>query len=372
MITERKAIKSKYIFTGLEMLTEKAIIFVNDRIEAIVDNDQVPENIMLYDFQDSIIAPGLIDLQIYGGGGYLFSQELTAQSLHAIADYLVSTGTTGFVITLATNSMEVFRQAASIVRSNPHPAVLGLHFEGPFINPGKKGAHLEQFIKSPSKKEIEELVHDTGDVLKIVTLAPECVDPGYIQLFTDAGIIVSAGHSDATYTQAKAGFENGIRLATHLFNAMSSMHHRDVGMPGAVFLDKQVQASIIADGIHVDYATVAISKQILGDRLFLITDAVEEVKEGSYVHHKQADRYTLPDGTLSGSRLTLLKAVKNCVHHAGITTSEALRMASAYPAKILSMNDRGIIRKDNYADFIVFDGDYELVASFLRGKSLHM
>ena len=346
---------------GYSMLVKDGVIF------DVVLNNSIPADSIVTDCSEQTIAPGLIDLQIYGAGGYLFSNKPSAEALHAMADAIVKTGTTGFMITLATNSKEVFSQAIQVVKANPHPAVLGLHFEGPWLNPVKKGAHIEKFIKKPTTKEVQDLIDEAGDVLKMVTLAPEITGGDIIRLLRKNNIIVSAGHSNANYDEAVKGFQEGVQTSTHLFNAMSSMHHRDTGLPGATFLSDHVMASIIADGIHVDYETIQISKKLMENRLFLITDAVEEVLEGAYVHVKQKDRFTLPDGTLSGSQLTLLQAVNNCIAYAGIPVPEALRMASVYPARLINDEKRGILSPGCRADFIVLDNKLTLLDVYLQG-----
>ena len=356
------------LFTGTEKISGKALIIEDEKIKGIIDRTSVPESAKKIDCEDGFIAPGLIDLQIYGGGGYLFSNAPSAPALKSMIDSLLVNGTTGFFLTLATNSLEIFRQAIKVVKQNPHPALLGLHFEGPYINPVKRGAHLIQYIKRPERKEVEELLKEADGVLKMMTLAPEICNVEIIQLLTDHGVIISAGHSNATFNEAVQGFENGITTTTHLFNAMSPLHHRDTGLPGATFLTKNIFASIIADGIHVDFNALSISKKIMKERLFLITDAVEENKEGMYIHLKQKDRFTLPDGTLSGSMLTLLKAVKNCVKHADIPLEEALRMASTYPAQLINATDTGKIEPGYKADLLVFSKDYQVKYTLLQGK----
>lgn len=359
------------IYTGTEKVTEKALITEDEKIRDITDNGSIPEGATIIDCKDCIISSGLIDLQIYGGGGYLFSNSPTAPALESMINGLLVTGTTGFFVTLATNSLDIFRQAIKVVKANPHPALLGLHFEGPYINPVKRGAHIIEYIKRPEKKEVEELLNEADGVLKMMTLAPEMCDPEIIQLLKDKGVIISAGHSNATFEEAQAGFQNGITTTTHLFNAMSPLHHRETGLPGAAFQTENIFASIIADGIHVDYNTVSISKKVMGERLFLITDAVEEVKEGAYVHVKQKDRFTLPDGTLSGSCLTLLQAVKNCVEQVGIPLDEALRMASTYPAKLIGSKDLGKVEPGYKANLTIFSKDYQPKYAVLNGKVLN-
>lgn len=364
----KKVFLNARIFTGKEMLTGKTLVIEGEKIQAVTANEQLTENPDFIDCSGLIIAPGFIDLQIYGAGGYLFSNDPTPASLRAVADAILNSGTTGFYLTLATNSMEIFSKAITVVKENPHPAVLGLHFEGPYLNPVKRGAHIKEYIKKAEKKEVEKLLKEAGGVLKIVTLAPELCDPEIIKLFRDNGVVVSAGHSNATFKEAVKGYENGVTTTTHLFNAMSSMHHRDTGLPGAAFLSGKAYASIIADGIHVDFNTLKISKKLMGDRLFLITDAVAPVSEGPYQHVEKEDRYTLPDGTLSGSKLTLLKAVQNCVEQVQIPLGEAIRMASTYPAKVMSLANRGKIEPGCEADLTIFSEDYQIKYSVLKGK----
>ncbi|HSV12509.1 MAG TPA: N-acetylglucosamine-6-phosphate deacetylase [Hanamia sp.] len=361
------AFTNAIIYTGTQKIKGKTLLTEDDKIKGILENELIPANAKIIDCKELIIAPGFIDLQIYGGGGYLFSNKPTETALKSMADSLLSSGTTGFYVTLATNSMQIFHEAIKVVKENPHPAVLGLHFEGPYLNPVKRGAHIKEYIKRPERKEVEELLKAADGVLKIMTLAPEMCDPEIIHLLKDNGVVISAGHSNATFAEAVAGYENGITTTTHLFNAMSPIHHRDTGLPGAVYLSKNVYASIIADGIHVDFNALKISKKIMQERLFLITDAVEEVKEGAYVHVKKEDRFTLPDGTLSGSKLTLLKAVQNCVEKADIPLDEALRMASTYPAQVMNLSDRGKIDVGCKANLTVFSEDYQIQGTVLEG-----
>ena len=359
------------IYTGKEKLEGKTLVIEDDKIKEITENDALPASVEKIDCNCLVIAPGLIDLQIYGGGGYLFSNKPSAVALKEMTKALLKVGTTGFCPTLATNSMEIFHEAIKVVKEHPHSAVLGLHLEGPYINPVKRGAHITEYIKRPEKKELEELLKEADGVIKIMTLAPEMCDPGIIKLLKDNGVIVSAGHSNATFEEAIESYKKGITTNTHLFNAMSSIHHRGTGLPGAVYLSKNVYASIIADGIHVDFNTLKISKQIMKERLFLITDAVEENKEGAYIHVKQKDRFTLPDGTLSGSMLTMLSAVKNCVEHAEIPLDEALRMASTYPAKVMSLDDRGKIKPGLKANLTIFSKDFQPKFTVLDGKIIN-
>ena len=358
------------ILNGKEIITGKDILIVNGRIVDLPGKGSFPAGTKVFNCTGNFIAPGLIDLQIAGSGGSLFSDSLSADKLATITESIIRSGTTGFLIVLPTNTFDVYLKAFRIVRENPHPALLGLHLEGPYINPGKPGAHDRSLIRKPDLKEMDELLKEAEGVVKMITVAPEVCDAEFIRFLDSRGIIVAAGHSNATFSDAVAGFAHGVRAVTHLFNAMSQLHHRDPGLPGAAFVTENVYASIIADGIHVDYNMLSIAKKMMGERLYLVSDAVEESWEGSYRHVRQADRFTLPDGTLSGSSFTMMKAVKNCVVNAGIEVGEALSMASYYCAKLINCKDRGLIVPGYRADIIEFDNKFELKRIFISGEEV--
>ncbi len=363
-----KAFTNAIIYTGREIITGKAVLIRNTRIEALIDNNSVPADATVTDCSSNCLAPGLIDLQIAGGGGYLFSSHPTAEALKAITESITNSGTTGFLIAIPTNSPEVYHEVIRTVKENPHPAVLGLHFEGPYISTFRRGAHMKNYIKPPEPDEVKALLSEAGGVIRMMTVAPEVCTNEIIKILNDYGVVVAAGHSNATFNEAIRGYKWGISTTTHLFNAMSQMHHRDPGLPGAAFQTDEAFASIIADGLHVNYNVVSIAKKLMKDRLFLISDAVEQNLQGAYQHVRQADRFTLPDGTLSGSLLTMLKAVRNCVEHVGIPLDEVLRMASTYPAKVIKAPDRGRIEPGYKADLVLFDKDYEVKLVCIEGE----
>jgi N-acetylglucosamine-6-phosphate deacetylase len=346
------------IFTGESIENNKAVLTDHDVIVGIVNASEIPSQYSTEDLKGFTLAPAFIDMQIYGGNGKLFSHDLTVESLKATYEYSLHGGCTHFMITMATNTIEKFVQGFEVVRAyweQGGKGLLGLHLEGPYINPGKRGAHLEACVKTPTVEEVTMLLKKGAGVFKMMTLAPEKCDKAIVDLLQQHNVLVSAGHTNATYQQAMAAFNNGIPAATHLFNAMSPLQHREPGMVGAIMNHPLVMSSIVCDGVHVDYAAVHIAKKVLQQRLFFITDAVAETTSGEYQHLSKGDRYTLPDGTLSGSALTMLQCVKNAVTHVGIALEEALRMAAAYPAQLISDKKLGKIEKGYKADFVVFD-----------------
>jgi N-acetylglucosamine-6-phosphate deacetylase len=366
------ALHNLQIISEGSIVKNKAVLITGDKITAIVDEHAIPENTEKINLQGAFLAPGFIDLQIYGSGGKLFAGTPVVEALELMENDLLQQGTTGFFATIGTNTPAIFEQgieSAKIFREKCKGNFLGLHLEGPYLNPIKKGAHPENLIKKGTLAEVEKWIEMADGVIKMMTIAPELQDQEVINYLHDHGVILSSGHSNATYQQGKAFLNNPIPAVTHLFNAMPQMHHREPGYIPAIFEEKPY-TSVVADGIHVDFAMIRLAKRELGNKLFLITDAVTAVTEGAYHHRFTGDRYVMPDGTLSGSCLTMLKAVENCVKHVGIDLAEAVNMASLYPAQLASLTKKGIIAAGFDADFIVFNENFETLATVFKGNYL--
>ncbi len=363
----RQAFQADEIFTGSETLAGQSILTDNNIISGILPTVSLPKEYSLQSYPGCLIAPAFIDMQLYGGNGKLFSHSLDTESLDATYEYCKAGGCAHFMITMATNSMENFFKgidAAAAYMASGKKGLLGLHLEGPWINPVKRGAHIEAFIKKPTRDEAINILERSRGIVKMITLAPEQCDDEIINLLMENGILVSAGHSNASYSRASHAFKMGVPAATHLFNAMSPLQGREPGMVGAIYDNQNVMSSIICDGVHVDFASVRISKKIMGERLFFITDAVTSIGEGYYHHVFQGDRYTLPDGTLSGSCMTMMSTFKNAVQQAGISIEESLKMCSTYPAGLLKDPFLGRIQVGQHADFnIINKKTLELVSS---------
>lgn len=361
-ISMKKAYAADKIFTGESWKNNSAVIIEDDVVVDVVPINNLAGDIPVVQ-RAPILAPALIDIQIYGASSKLFSEYPSADTLHKMKEHCDKGGTKYFLPTIATNTTEIFKKGIDAVKKywkDGGAGVPGLHIEGPWINKEKRGAHVERFIHAPQKEEVTELLEYGKAVIKMITLAPEICSEQIIELIKSYGIIISAGHSNASYSGAMAAFEK-IHVATHLFNAMSALHHRQPGLPAAIMQHPSVMASIVADGYHLDFTMISLAKKIMGERLFLITDAVTETKTGPYPHEREGDKY-VSNGILSGSALTMMKAVKNCVEHCGIALEEALRMASLYPARVLHLDNKtGKIEPGFRADFVLLDEKLDVI-----------
>ncbi len=362
------------IVTNGTIIPDKAVLVDNGKITGIVSELEIPDAVQKIDLKGAYLAPGLIDLQIYGTGNYFFGGKPSVAALMGMETELIKQGCTGFMATIATNTNDIVEAgiaAAKLYRQQARGAFLGLHLEGPYLNPKRRGAHPGKYIKKATLKEVEQWVEMAGGEIKMITIAPELQDEEVIGYLHRQGIILSAGHSNATYAEARKFINRPVTAITHLYNAMPQMHHREPGIIPAIFEEKPY-TSIVADGIHVDFTMIALAKRELGDKLFLITDAVAENTEGAYPHHFTGDRFTMPDGTLSGSCLTMLKAVQNCVQCCNIPLPEAINMASLYPARLAQLSGKGSIEAGYDADLVVFDDNFKVQSVVLKGGLLIM
>lgn len=358
------AITADRIFTGDEWLENHAVVSGNGIIQSVMPVQDLSPDMPLERYTGNQLVPALMDLQIYGAYGKLLAVYPEPDALVKLNAYCRQGGAAWCMPTVATNSYAVFYQAVDAVRAywqQGGQGVLGLHIEGPWINPARRGAHIESFIHRPSVAQVQELLEYGKGVIRIITLAPEEVSPDVIALILSYGVVIAAGHSNATYAEAVAGFDKGIKAVTHLFNAMSPLQHRAPGLAGAAMDDQRVMASIIPDGYHVDFAAIRIAKAAMGERLFVITDAVTDTETGPYPHQFKADRYE-SGGILSGSALNMLQAVRLLITKAGIEPGEAIRMCSLYPARVMGLAAQmGKIAPGYHASMLIIDRNYSLI-----------
>ncbi len=362
-MSNTKIYLAERIFTGYDMLQEHAVVTLDNVITGIHPLTDMPAGAEIIDFKNTLMAPAFIDIQLYGANKRLLSAYPDAETVKAISAYSKAGGCSHCMPTVATHTYETIFKCIDAVRDYWNAGgqgVLGLHVEGPWISQAKRGAHNPGWIFSPSVQQARELLEYGKGVIKIITLAPEVVNKEVIELVQSYNVVVSAGHSNATYEQATQSFHT-IKTATHLYNAMSALQHREPGIVGAIFDHISVNCSIVPDGYHVSFPAIRIAKKLMGERLFAITDAVTETHEGYYTHTSDGDKYAA-NGILSGSALTMKKCVKNFVEHCNIHTEEALRMCSLYPARVLSMeNELGIIATGRKLNMVVLDNDFNVL-----------
>ncbi|MCX3308923.1 N-acetylglucosamine-6-phosphate deacetylase [Pantoea vagans] len=371
------------IYSGHEVLDNHAVVVADGLITRVCPRESLSADIEQRDMAGAIIAPGFIDLQLNGCGGVQFNDSLDALSIETLETMQRAnekSGCTSFLPTLITSSDALMKRAIETMRAylqkHQHQA-LGLHLEGPWLSKAKKGTHDPALIRLPDAAMVQYLC-DNADVITKVTLAPENAGSDVIRQLTDAGIIVSAGHSNATYEEAKAGFSAGVSFATHLYNAMPTFAGREPGLIGALFDSPDVYCGIIADGLHVHYANVRNAKRIKGDKLVLVTDATapagadisEFIFAGKTIYYRDG-LCVDENGTLSGSALTMIEAVQNSVEHVGIALDEALRMASLYPARAMGVEKQlGSIEAGKIANLTVFTRDFKIIKTLVNGDDV--
>ena len=349
------------IFTGSEWVRDKSIVIEDGRIAKIAPGEGVGA-------QMGFLCAGFIDLQLYGGGGKLFSNQATTECITSTFEEHIKTGTVAFQITLNCSPKNTMSQAIQACKNYQGKGLVGLHLEGPFFNPVRRGAHQEEFVQKPDMTFIEALIAETDGLPTYLTIAPEMFESAVLDRLIQSPIMVSIGHSEASFDQAMGAIEKGISRITHLFNAMSQWQSRALGIVGASF-SSNAWTSIIVDGQHCDFESVKLAKKLNGDRLFLITDAVTNDVSGPYFFSQTDGRFTNDAGTLSGSSLTMQQAVQNCVENVGIPLEEAIRMASIYPAKVANLDqDLGSIEVGKRACFIHFSDDLTIQQVWYDGE----
>ncbi|WP_214227166.1 N-acetylglucosamine-6-phosphate deacetylase [Pedobacter sp. B4-66] len=363
------AIKNcKFFADGLQIIDHNILIDSGEIVK--ISTEEIPNGYEIVDAEGSYLSPGFIDLQIYGSGKNLFSAYPTAETLKQMDLDLLSKGTTSFLACVATNTPEVVNQSVAAAKAYRSEAkgFLGLHLEGPHINAKRRGAHIEKFICKASLDEMKRLLEYADGTVKMMTIAAELQDDEVINYLLDNDIVLSLGHSDANFEQATGAYNMGFKTTTHLFNAMPSIHHRSPNLPAAVFSHPKAMASIIADGCHVDFEIVKMSYRLLKERMFLITDAVTSCDIGPYQHQLLGDKFITPDGTLSGSNITMLQAVQNCVKHCDIPLADALNLASQNPAKLMDLSAKiGNLKVGNRADLVLLSENLDLIKVFAEG-----
>ncbi len=378
-----KAIVNGKIIVENKILEDKVLLF-EEKIVNILDKENVNlnEDVEIIDVKELYVSPGFIDVHIHGSGGKdIMDGDLDA--IKVISSTIAKRGVTSFLPTTMTMDKEEIYKALDVIKQAMGmklcgAKVLGAHLEGPFINPKYKGAQKEDFIQNPSF----DFIKGYEDVIKIITLAPE-KDENFKflkDIKENTNIVLSIGHSDATYEQAMESIDNGISRATHTFNAMTPLHHRKPGIVGAI-MNTDIYCELIADNIHVHKGAINALTKVKGkDKIILITDSMRagcmkngmwELGGGQKVIVKNGSA-RLEDNTLAGSILTLDNAVKNMKNNIEASLCEVISMVTINPAKDINIYDKkGSLEKGKDADIVIFDKDINISMTIAEGDIVY-
>lgn len=370
------------IFDGHTTHHDAALLILSGRVAGIIPLADMGAEYEKIELAGGLIAPGLVDLQVNGGGGVMLNNDTSVEAIRTICAAHARCGTTALLPTLITDTPDMTRRAITAVRqalAAKIPGIIGLHLEGPHLALSRKGAHCADLIRPMDENDCRDLEQLAGELPSLMlTVAPESVTFDQIRRLRKAGAVVSIGHSDCTYSDALGAADSGATSVTHLFNAMSQLTNREPGLVGAALDIGTLSAGIIADGIHVDAATISIAlKAKQGpEHLFLISDAMatagtdltEFFLNGRRIL-RQDNKLTLEDGTLAGANLDLFTAVDFIVQVVGLAPEEALRMASLYPASILGRSSElGCLESGAKADFIWMQESTKIKAIWQQGR----
>ncbi len=369
-MSEFKLIKSCDIYTPLRMIKSGSILIQGEKIAKVgqVDDSEIPPGTKIFNCEKKIAVPGFIDIHLHGGGGVDFLDSSPDSIVKALKVHLKN-GTTSLLPSIMTTShkyaLDTIRAFIDIKRSIPDiPDIIGLNLEGPYISMEKSGAHRTQYIRKPSLTEIQEYIKASEGNIKIMTLAPEIEGANdIIHYLSKQDIIPAAGHTNANYEQSQQAVNSGVRLATHLFNAMRGIAHREPGAAGALLLNDNVYTEAVADGIHLHPSILDLITRVKPlEKVILVTDA------SKYYGISQGASFTR-DGKLFGSTTALSLALKNMMQFTGMTLEKILRMVTINPAKLLKVeNKKGLLKKGSDADVVIMDKEMNLSDVFFRGK----
>ena len=367
---------------GQDGISDRQAILIEDGwvADVVSGGDPRLKQAQCRDLGGSLLLPGFIDTQVNGGGGVLFNDAPTVETIRRMGAAHRKFGTTGFLPTLISDDLSVMERAigavATAVREGV-PGVLGIHLEGPFLSPARKGVHDAEKFRQIDAKALE-LLTSLKNAKTLVTLAPEMTTPDMIGTLTEAGVIVAAGHTNASYDDIIEAYRHGLTGFTHLFNAMSPLTGREPGVVGAALSNPESYCGIIVDARHVHPETLKLALRCKPyDRFMLVTDGLANVgtnndsfkllnatiriKNGVYVDE---------NGTLAGSALDMRQAVRNAMTYLGVNLGDALTMASAAPARFLGLGDQyGAIAKGFRASFVVADDDLNIRETWIDGVS---
>lgn len=388
-----KAILAGMIYTPTEEITNGVILIEGHHIAKVGPKDRIkiPAGATIIDNQDRLVVPGFIDVHIHGAAGHDL-MEATGEAVSAVAAYLARHGTTSFVATTVTASLDrtlrAVRDLGEIIRTSEgaHGAIdklagaqpLGIHLEGPFLNVKKRGAHPASQIRKPSTEMLERILDAANGAACMLTLAPEL--DGALEVLEFArrrGLRVGIGHSNATFEEAERAVVAGATYAVHVYNSMRNFHHRDAGILGAVLTDDRVTAELICDGMHVEPPAIRLLVKSKGlERVVLASDSLSgagmpdgNYRLGNFTVHMAGGVSRTAEGNLAGSALTLDAALRNLASFTGISYKQCLPCATLNPARIVGMEkQKGVISPGADADLAVLDQNHFVTQTYVRGR----
>lgn len=349
-----------------------------EKVQENLAGDAVP-GYRRIDGKGGLLIPGMIDVHIHGASG-LDMMDGTEESIQEVSRTCAATGCTSFLVTSVTSTLEdLFRMISrvkQVIGREAGAKIAGIHLEGPYLNPKRKGMQNEKFLRHPDVEEMKSIFREAEGLIKMVTIAPEL--PGgmeLLQFLKQQEVVVAVAHSDATYEEAKAAFSAGASHVTHCFNGMRPIHHRDPGLVVAAFEEGHVSLQAIVDGVHLHPAIVRLMHSIKGpEGMVLITDALQAMGMGDGVYTFGGHQVTvhegtarLSDGTLASSTVTMNEALRHTVE-TGIPLTDAVRMASGSPARILGMDRKGVIAEGYEADLVLLDSEYNVLWTMIGGE----
>lgn len=373
----KQAIINATVHTGDEIINKGAVIIENGKILSV--QKEIPNDMETIDLQGKHIAAGFMDIQINGGERLYFSQTPTEETIQDIYDTSLKYGTTHVLPCLISSSQETILQGIEAVRNyrkKYNNGVIGMHLEGPFLNPLRRGAHSIDQVRKPTNNELEEIIRYGKEVIKVITIAPECFTEEQLEMLLESGIVISIGHSTITYKEAQVYFSKGIKLVTHLFNAMTQFGHREPGLVGASLENDNVYTPVILDGAHCDYAAARLAQKLKQDKFFLISDAtflgrkVANFNWDNFDAHLDNGFYRNKDGNLAGATISMLEAVQNAYNYLNVSADEAIKMATSNVASAIGMEHKfGKIKTGFPASFVKFNSDLSEINILVFSKS---
>ena len=376
----KQAITGAKIFLDHKLLDNKALLIDGENIIGIVAKNDIPDNIKIKQLNGGILSPGFIDLQVNGGGGKLFNNSPDKESLDEIIKAHQHFGTTSIMPTVISDSLNVLQRCTSTISNeiNNNKSLLGVHIEGPFFNVKYRGVHQKQYINTINNDYLS-LFESLEGFPVMLTLAPECISIKQLKHLKSLGFKILAGHTDASYDQLEEAIKYGLDGFTHLFNAMGQISAREPGVVGSALNFSNTSASIIVDLHHVHPSLIEMSyKQKPKGKLFFVSDSMATINHGEpsfelydEVVSESNGRLINSEGKLAGSSITQIDAIKNAYTSCNIPLSDAIAMATSYPAEYLGVGDYLGSLKANYrADLAHFDIDFNVKNVWVAGKHL--